>query len=158
MVKIQEEFRKRLDKALEYNNMKPVELAKATGIAEATISQYRSGYSKPKDKRLVAIANVLHVDPTWLMGIDVPMVSSSPSELRPDETALLYDYNQLNDLGKKKARDDVSDLTEIPRYRIEEHDYLQPVAAHDREDILVSEDMVDVDDALMEDEEIWKKD
>ena len=73
MVEIKEEFRNRLEAALAHNNMKPVDLAKATGISESTISQYRSGYSKPKDKRLVVIANALHVDPTWLMGIDVPM-------------------------------------------------------------------------------------
>lgn len=77
MVKIKEEFKNRLDKALEYNNMKPVDLARLTNLSESTISQYRSGYSKPKDKRLVEIANALHVDPTWLMGVDVPMQSSS---------------------------------------------------------------------------------
>ena len=109
MVEIKEEFKKRLEKALTQNNMKPVELSRATGISEATISQYRSGYSKPKDKRLVLIANALHVDPAWLMGVDVPMspspvyevaagqgrISSSPVDyidlnLRPDqETAIV---------------------------------------------------------------------
>ena len=77
MVEIKEEFRIRLEKALAYKNMKPAELAKATDISEATISQYRSGYSKPKDQRLVSIANALGVDPAWLMGLDVPMVHSA---------------------------------------------------------------------------------
>lgn len=78
MVEIKEEFKQRLDTALAVNNMKPVDLARATGISESTISQYRSGYSKPKDKRLVKIANVLHVDPAWLMGVDVSMRSGKP--------------------------------------------------------------------------------
>jgi len=73
MLEIKEEFKDRLDKALTIRNIKPADLARKTGITEATISQYRSGYSKPKDKRLVDIANVLHVDPAWLMGLDVPM-------------------------------------------------------------------------------------
>lgn len=73
MVEIKEEFKKRLEKALELADMKPVDLARVTGISEATISQYRSGYSKPKDKRLVDIANALRVNPAWLMGVDVPM-------------------------------------------------------------------------------------
>lgn len=77
MVEIKEEFRARLEKALDYKDMKPAELAKATDISEATISQYRSGYSKPKDQRLVNIANALGVDPAWLMGLDVPMVHSA---------------------------------------------------------------------------------
>ena len=77
MVEIKETFKERLEKALDYRRMKPVELARMTGISEATISQYRSGYSKPKDRRLVMIANALHVDPAWLMGVDVPMNKSS---------------------------------------------------------------------------------
>lgn len=72
MTKIVEDFRIRLEKALTKNNMKPIELAEKTGISQSTISQYRSGYSKPKDKRLVKIAEVLHVNPAWLMGLDVP--------------------------------------------------------------------------------------
>lgn len=77
MVEIKESFKTRLEKALEYRQVKPVDLSRVTGISESTISQYRSGYSKPKDERLVIIANALHVDPAWLMGIDVPMVKKS---------------------------------------------------------------------------------
>lgn len=75
MIEIKEEFKYRLEKALSARNIKPADLARMSGISEATISQYRSGYSKPKDKRLVKIANCLDVNPTWLMGLDVPMES-----------------------------------------------------------------------------------
>lgn len=74
MTKIIESFRTRLEKALSESGLKPIELAERTGISQSTISQYRSGYSKPKDKRLVKIAEVLNVDPAWLMGLDVPMI------------------------------------------------------------------------------------
>lgn len=77
MVEIKEPFKARLEKALEYRKMKPVELAKKTNISEAKISQYRSGYSKPKNQRLVLIANALKVDPSWLMGVDVPMIKDA---------------------------------------------------------------------------------
>lgn len=79
MIEIKEDFKYRLEKALAYANMKPIDLAHRTGISEATISQYRSGYSKPKDKRLVMIANCLNVNPSWLMGLDVSMTVSAPS-------------------------------------------------------------------------------
>lgn len=80
MIEIKEEFKHRLDTALAFANMKPIDLASKTGISEATISQYRSGYSKPKDKRLVQIANALNVNPSWLMGLDVPMqISETPA-------------------------------------------------------------------------------
>ena len=76
MVEIKESFKDRLEQALQYREMIPADLVKKTGISESTISQYRSGYSKPKDKRLVMIANVLRVDPSWLMGLDVPTIRS----------------------------------------------------------------------------------
>ena len=77
MLKIEQPFKDRLEQALAMRDMKPVDLARKTGIAPSTISQYRSGYSKPKDHRLVLIANALNVDPTWLMGIDVPIETES---------------------------------------------------------------------------------
>lgn len=73
MIELKEEFAARLEKALNHRQMKPVDLARSTGISEATISQYRSGYAKPKEKKLVLLANALRVDPSWLMGMDVPM-------------------------------------------------------------------------------------
>ena len=80
MTKIVEDFRIRLEKALAHADMKPIDLAEKTGISQSTISQYRSGYSKPKDKRLVKIAEVLDVNPAWLMGLDVPMVAQRDVE------------------------------------------------------------------------------
>jgi transcriptional regulator with XRE-family HTH domain len=67
------DFKDRFNQALSIRNMKPIELSIITGISEATISQYRSGYSKPKDERLYVIANALDMNPAWLMGLNVPM-------------------------------------------------------------------------------------
>lgn len=66
-------FKDRLNEALEIRGIKPVDLSKKTHISESTISQYRNGYAEAKSERLVMIANTLQVDPSWLMGIDVPM-------------------------------------------------------------------------------------
>lgn len=73
MTKIVEEFRMRLRSALLMSGMTSAELSKKTGISEATLSQYKSGYSKPKDERLALLADALGVDPAWLKGFDVPM-------------------------------------------------------------------------------------
>lgn len=67
------EFRDRLNEALRLKDWKPADLSRETGISAATISQYRSGYSKPKDVRLGKIAEALNVNPAWLMGLDVDM-------------------------------------------------------------------------------------
>lgn len=121
MVEIKEEFRNRLKIAMDRANMKAIDLAKRTGISEATISQYRSGYSKPKENRLVLIANILGVAPAWLMGLDVPMEPSAPApaaapQTTPDQEELLKCYDALNEDGQAKVRDYAADLVAGGRY------------------------------------------
>lgn len=94
MTKIVEDFRIRLEKALTKKNMKPIELAEKTGISQSTISQYRSGYSKPKDKRLVKIAEALQVNPAWLMGLDVPEEPQSHDVKNPRHQTGYYLDNE----------------------------------------------------------------
>lgn len=76
MTKVVASFSDRLNEALEKRDMRPVDLANKADIPEATISQYRSGYAKPKYERIVRIADALRVSLTWLMGGDVPMEKS----------------------------------------------------------------------------------
>ena len=73
MTKVVASFGSRLNEALEARGMRPVDLANKADISEATISQYRSGYAKPKYERIVRIADALNVSLPWLMGADVPM-------------------------------------------------------------------------------------
>ena len=115
MLEIKEEFRVRLDKALADSDMKPADLARATGISEATISQYRSGYSKPKDKRLIQIANALHVDPAWLMGLDVPMERASNLE---EDMYKLAEEKQILDLLSQMTDAEKQELLDYMKYLI----------------------------------------
>ena len=101
-------FKDRLNEALIIRDIKPVDLSRGTGISESTISQYRSGYAEPKERKLGQIANYLNVNPTWLMGLNVPM------ELSPRITA-----SKVSKDGKTV----IAELTDfeykiIKRYRI----------------------------------------
>ena len=73
MIKKIDSFKNRLNIALDLREMKPIDLSNRTGISESTISQYRTGRAEPKSVRLADISSALRVDPTWLMGLDVPM-------------------------------------------------------------------------------------
>ncbi len=75
-----DEFKDRLNNALEIRNMKAVELSDATGISKARISQYVNGVYVPKSKATYSIAKALNINETWLMGYDVPMERSNVSE------------------------------------------------------------------------------
>lgn len=61
----------RLKEALSLRNMKSSELASQTGIGKSSISQYISGFVVPKQDRIYAMAKVLQVNESWLMGYDV---------------------------------------------------------------------------------------
>ena len=55
------------------------------------------------------------------------IIENIQRNLSPDEAELLLNYQKLNDLGKDRAREDVADLTEIPKYIA---DYPDTLAAH----------------------------
>lgn len=87
-------FRQRLDMALAIREMRPKDLAMRTGLSEATISQYRSGYTEPKTDKLALISRVLNVNPTWLMGLDVPLeLHIATRDISAEERDLIAAYN-----------------------------------------------------------------
>ena len=65
-------FSERMNKAMDFNNITQSELCRMTGIPKSAISQYLSGSFKPKQDRLLLIANALDVSEAWLLGMDVP--------------------------------------------------------------------------------------
>lgn len=70
---LEDTFANRLKKALDYNNMKPVDLANKTKINKSLISNYLSGNFKAKQDKVNIIAETLNVSEGWLMGYDVDM-------------------------------------------------------------------------------------
>ena len=63
-------FRVRFEQALSMSGIKASDLAKITGVSQATLSQYRSGYSTPRKHRLLALAQALGVSAAWLAGLE----------------------------------------------------------------------------------------
>jgi len=63
----------RIQEALYAKDMKQSDLVEKTGISKSSISTYISGAFEPKQKNLYKIAKALNVDPSWLIGNDVPM-------------------------------------------------------------------------------------
>lgn len=68
-----ETFQRRLEKALAFRNMKPVELHEKTGISESLLSKYLSGNAIARQRKISLISETLNINPVWLMGYDVPM-------------------------------------------------------------------------------------
>ncbi len=76
------DFKARLNKALEIRGIKPIELSETTGISKARISQYMNGVYVPKSKATYIIAKALNINETWLMGYDVPMERQEPTNIQ----------------------------------------------------------------------------
>lgn len=136
-------------------------------MSKSDISQYVSGKVEPGQDKLFVLGNALNVSESWLMGFDVPRdrVFTSPAALNPhSEPIILSYYNQLNALGQETATEHVRLLTLDKKYtektvqefpsvvRDPDADYLKPQAAHARTDIEVTDEMIQNDDDIMNDE------
>ena len=133
-------FNKRLLELRKQRELTQNELAESIGVNKQTISQYERGVRRPDFDTLCALCDFFNVSSDYLLGkADVTLryvdtaelaklnTTSTTSTLSPDEAELLLNYQKLNDLGKDRAREDVADLTEIPKYV---NDYPDTVAAH----------------------------
>ena len=136
-------------------------------MSKSDISQYVSGKVEPGQDKLFVLGNALNVSESWLMGFDVPRdrVFTFPAALNPhSEPIILSYYNQLNTLGQETATEHVRLLTLDKKYteksvreypslvRDPDADYLKPQAAHARTDIEVTDEMIQNDDDIMNDE------
>ena len=84
----EESFGARLTKALNYRDMTPHELAVKMGVTDGTISQYRKEDGiDPKIDRVAIIANILQINPVWLLGYSVPM-TFEPKLRKPTQEEL----------------------------------------------------------------------
>ena len=95
-----DELKNRLKKALSIRNMKAIELCEKTNIPKSAISQYLSGYAKPKSDRIYSISKALNINETWLLGYDVPMERKATTS-----NELLDMINSLDETRQKQVLD-----------------------------------------------------
>ena len=86
----------RIAEALNFRNMKAVELSEKTGISQSALSSYISQRWQPKQKALIKMAQVLDVSELWLAGYDIP--KERPAEqVRADKLATLVNRLRKNE-------------------------------------------------------------
>ena len=136
------------------------ELAKRTGYTDrSSIAKIEKGDVDLPQSKIMIFASALNVSPGVLMGDTgiEPASHQTHNTIRSDESQLLNNYNLLNETGKEKAQDSVHDLTEIKRYRKDNKVASFPVlnAAHERTDIDVTDEMLQYDDDIMDNDDEW---
>lgn len=140
------------------------ELAKKAGYkSRSSINKIEvDGRGLPQSK-IAAIANALQTTPAYLMGWEENedfAMEQVNSCFGTSAKEILSNFQQLNENGQKEALKRVSEMVHIPQYakvsptiqRLKENSrtYLQPVAAHERTDIEVTEEMKQYDDAFFD--------
>lgn len=144
--------------------MSQEELANKAGYkSRSSINKIEvDGRGLPQSK-IIAIAKALRTTPAFLMGweeTDVFALDHENSCLGESAREMLSNFQKLNESGQKEALKRVGEMVHIPQYakadpvvrplRPDSRSYLQPVAAHERTDIEVTEEMRQHDDAFFD--------
>lgn len=111
------ETAQRLRFALDRAGLKAQDLSNQSGIGKSSISQYLSGSHAPSNKSAGAMAEVLGVNPVWLMGFDVPMTSPLTTEISDYERTLIDAYRSA-DAGTQQAVQKLLDLSRLRHSKI----------------------------------------
>lgn len=112
----QESFAKRLEKALIIRNMKPIDLAKKSGINKATISEYLNGKYEAKQTNIYILAKALNINEAWLMGFDTNI-----DRIPDEERSQIMTYTSTDD-------------SMLPLLGIDDVAYIQPQDTFDSGD------------------------
>lgn len=112
-------------------NLTQKDLAKLSGIAAITIRKYENNERNPKKEQIEKIAKALKVTPFKIMGYDywdkskdmkkllseVKLLSNIKKEYGDNFVTLIETYGLLNEVGRQKALEYVSDLSEQDKYK-----------------------------------------
>ena len=122
-------FSKRLSDLINNSDITLDKIEEYVGKTNATISRYASGeITGVKRSTIVKLANFFNVSPAWLAGFTDDKYSNSNLSLDKkfseeikqrygiSSINLLNNYNKLNAFGKKKANENIEDLTKIQEY------------------------------------------
>ena len=85
----------RICKARDISGLSTAQLARRLGIKTATLHSWESDRSEPRSNKLVLLAGVLNVSPTWLLvGRGAPPVSDEPASTDIDSMRVALDRVQ----------------------------------------------------------------
>lgn len=104
------EFGKRLRVLMGKKNVSAAQLARMTGISEATISRYLSGQYEAKQGNIFKISQALLVSPDYLLGSE-----DETLEIHYGDKELMRIYNALSLSSKDKVLEYASMLLDKER-------------------------------------------
>lgn len=80
-----ETIRNRIKEGMKMRKINAAQLAKMSGVSEASISNYLNDKVKPKTNNIQKLASALEVNEAWLMGYDVDPDADYDGVFKSDE-------------------------------------------------------------------------
>lgn len=114
----------------EQKNMSMEDLGKMLGVQRQAIMKYEKGIVENIPRKTIEkLARVLGVTPCDLMcfedyydedqiAMEVKVIESVQGIFGKDAVQMLQYFMELNEAGKQQALNTISDLTEIPKYKV----------------------------------------
>lgn len=88
-------------------------LAAAVGIKPSTLSYYEKDKREPCVETIKKLSLALNITGDTLLGLDA---SPDLTVQNRDEYTILHIFRNMNNMGKKRALENISDLAEIAKY------------------------------------------
>lgn len=156
-------FATNLKTLLAEHNLSQVDVATAIGTSPQTFNTWTQEIALPRMVKIQALADYFSVKKSYFLedhsttNTDDRKSAFSVTEI---ERIMLTKYRSLDDYGvemvdftleKQYERCKAEKTSRINKFPSE--DYLTPVAAHERTDIKVTQEMIDHDNDIMDDED-----
>jgi transcriptional regulator with XRE-family HTH domain len=88
-------------------------LAAIAGVTSSALSYYEKDKREPSVQIIKNLSKALNITGDTLLGLEpYPDLIAQ----NRDEYTLLHTFRTMNSLGQKKALENISDLSEVPRY------------------------------------------
>lgn len=123
-------------------NLTYEQLGKLVGVGKSTVRKWETGMiENMRRDNIVALAKALNISPAIIMGWEDSTEHNqdiNKPQLSKQESNLLENFNQLNDLGKKKVITYTQDLLDNPKFATTNDETCASLVAEDRSPYLVA--------------------
>ena len=163
----------KLKEIRENTGMNKKEFANYIGVKYTTYNGYETGAREPDSDFLILISTKFDVSTDYILGLQTESNVLHSYSLKASEYSHIEKYRSLDNYGRETvdlilereakrtstiaqkdsriAELEQSNITQFPN-----RSYLEPVAAHKRTDIEVTEELQKADDDIMDNDDEWK--
>jgi len=104
-------------KNIAYENQKTqADIARDLGISKATVSSWMNGTRIPRMNKIDLLCHYFNCRRTDIMERKKTEVQKPELHLSKDELSLIATFRSLNAIGKEKALEYISDLSDVQKY------------------------------------------